>query len=276
MHLSRAAGRGAPAGGRRQDAAQEHLHPRHGKDRPTGPTRNRRVHVAPGALAAGADRHGRLAAGAEGLRLPQRGGDRRDHGIDGQEGPRDADGCLHDPPEERRSLLEHLQQRADALHAAPDLVGRRAPRGPAARLPGVPRLCAHALRVRPEALPRDEDRADRRRLRREAIPRHGRAPRSRHAGRPGGRAGQRACRRQGGLLASGGSAGGAGDDPGDQRGPTNPRVPLRRRDRPRDVRSRRSEPDHHALRPDHARADRAGPDFAEHRHTRPPMARRLR
>ena len=155
----------------------------------------------------GPDRADRVAAGATRLRIPERRDHRRIHGLDRKERTRNADGRLHDPAEARGSLLESLQQRAHALHAATHMGGRRTACGQAAGLPGVPRLRAHALRIRPAAVRRDEDRTHRHRFRREGIPQHGRASGTRRAGGHQGHVGGPVADHGRHRMATGGGAG---------------------------------------------------------------------
>ena len=77
--------------------------------------------------------------------------------------PFDADGRLQRHPETQAAPLQHLQRRADAVHAADHVVGRRHACRRAARLSGFPRLHPHADGVRREDVELDQDGRPRRR-----------------------------------------------------------------------------------------------------------------
>ena len=66
--------------------------------------------------------------------------------------------CLLDPAEAAPPPLQHLFQRADALHAAPHLVGHRAARRRVARLSGLARLHPAAVWLRGRAVGHDQAR----------------------------------------------------------------------------------------------------------------------
>ena len=78
-------------------------------------------------------------------------------GVDRHEGSLDPDGRVQRHPEEQDAPLQHLQRRADALHAAHHLVGHRAARRRVAGLSGVARLHPHADGVCREDVELDQD-----------------------------------------------------------------------------------------------------------------------
>ena len=129
--------------------------------RPTGPTAQvetgradpaavRREHAEGAAAVDGVDRRSARRA------LQQRHSGRGDEGLDRHGQPSDADRRLQHHPEEPLAPFQSLRQRADVLHAPPDLVGHRAARRSPAGLRGLARLHSHADRFRVAALEREQ------------------------------------------------------------------------------------------------------------------------
>ena len=137
-----------PCRNRRPDRERNPRPPRprrHGRGR--AETQAGPVHLAAGTAAARAGVDHRLDQGTADACPPPGQADRRLHRLDRQEGLQHPDRRLHHPPEERGARLEHLRL-GNALHAAADLVGHRAPCRRPPRLPGLPWLRAAAARVR--------------------------------------------------------------------------------------------------------------------------------
>ena len=107
--------------------------------------------------AAWAADHRGLDRAAEGSRLRQQRPVRREPGVDGHEGSFDPDGRVQRHPEAQDAPLQHLQRRADALHAAHHLVGRCDACRRIARLSGVARLHPHADGLCREDVELDQD-----------------------------------------------------------------------------------------------------------------------
>ena len=140
----------------------------------------RRVHLAPGARAAGRRRDHRVDPRSARACLSQRRADRGVDLLDRKARPLDADRRVHDPEQGSQSPLLDLQQRADAEHEPADLVGHRAARRQSARLSGLARLHPPAARILAAAVRGDACRnaGDHRRQSRRSVDHRASGPRA--------------------------------------------------------------------------------------------------